>query len=40
MAKKKTTKTKKPAIKPNDIHPCDPGYIWSDLQKKCVPDIG
>lgn len=42
MAKK--NKVKKPAVnpivKPNDIHPCDPGWTWSELQQKCVKNIG
>lgn len=30
----------KAALQSNDVHPCPQGQIWSDLQQKCVPDIG
>jgi hypothetical protein len=37
---KKTTKTKKPVVKPmTDPPACPPGY-YRNSQGKCVPDIG
>lgn len=30
----------KATLQTNDVHPCPPGQIWSELQQKCVPDIG
>jgi hypothetical protein len=38
--KKKTTKVKKPVIKPADIHPCPQGQHWSESLNKCIDDIG